>query len=982
MRNNLWTRGLVIGIIMLFVGTSVLPSISGDIEIGKNRAVSQKNATSSVSTTDWWPMFQHDLSHSGYSTSTAPETNNVLWDYTTGNEVRSSPAVADGKVYIGSLDYKVYCLNAETGTKIWDFTTGGYVTSSPAVADGKVYIGSWGSSDNKIYCLNAETGLWIWDYTATVIYVYSSPAVANGKVYIGASNKIYCLNADTGAKIWDYTTGNEVRSSPAVADGKVYIGSLDYKVYCLNAETGTKIWDFTTGGYVDSTPAVTDGKVYIGSCGYKVYCLDANTGAKIWDYTADHTVSSSPAVANEKVYVGSRDNKVYCLNANTGVNIWNYTTGSDVLSSPAVADGKVYIGSCDGTVYCFGSAGNQQHLIKPVDGSMICPLRGYYKIKEIPKGDPTLDTLAYKYFHEKIREKTVGNIVYEIYKVFHEGIDIDGLMAGHPVNSTATGTILWVDNKDNSPPGKYVWIQHENIQKLDGTTVSKISTRYLHLKTIDTNILQHIPNPTNFQGAVNIPITQGTIIGTVGNTGCPTTKEHLHFEVREGDIIAVNYDYRNTLPLNPCDFVCYDECQNPYAMWILTSCPVDLTVTDPDGLIINKDFNQLPSSEYVEIKYDNSVEDDLSLQNYDSVILFDRKLGDYLINIVPEQTANPTDTYNLQVITKDSYINIAQNVQISNIPDEPYIVKSNESGIYAAPIPAFTYLPENPFVYQLITFNASISTDPDGYITNWTWDFGDGSTSILQNPTHKYNDDRTYHVRFTVTDNDGLRASLSKDVVVSNIPLVADAGGPYYGYTRTDIWFNGSAVDGEPPYYFSWDLDDDGEYDDAYGDVAHNSYDSPGVYTISLKVRDNDWQYSINTTQVTVRTNNTIPNKPSQPSGQTNGKIGQEYSYTTSTTDPDGDQVYYLWDWGDGNNSGWLGPCNSGVTINTAHNWTVKGSYSIKVKAKDTFGAESPWSDPLPITMPYSYNPLLQFLDLLFQRFPHAFPILRHLLGY
>jgi outer membrane protein assembly factor BamB len=87
-------------------------------------------------------MRGHDLNHTGYSASTAPNTNRTICIYTTGEVVSSSPAVTDGKVYIGSGDYKVYCLNASTGTQIWKCTTGGYVFSSPAVADGKVYVGS------------------------------------------------------------------------------------------------------------------------------------------------------------------------------------------------------------------------------------------------------------------------------------------------------------------------------------------------------------------------------------------------------------------------------------------------------------------------------------------------------------------------------------------------------------------------------------------------------------------------------------------------------------------------------------------------------------------------------------------------------------------------------------------------------------------------------------------------------------------------
>jgi hypothetical protein len=130
-------------------------------------------------------------------------------------------------------------------------------------------------------------------------------------------------------------------------------------------------------------------------------------------------------------------------------------------------------------------------------------------------------------------------------------------------------------------------------------------------------------------------------------------------------------------------------------------------------------------------------------------------------------------------------------------------------------------------------------------------------------------------------------------------------------------------------------------------------------------------------------TDNVPPDKPTTPIGRTQGKPGVSYAYTTSTIDSDEDMVYYKWNWGDGNISGWLGPYASGVTISTNHTWTVKGSFNITVKAKDTHRLESWWSDPLPIAMPHTYDkPILQFLELLFQRFPNAFPILRHLMGY
>jgi len=125
------------------------------------------------------------------------------------------------------------------------------------------------------------------------------------------------------------------------------------------------------------------------------------------------------------------------------------------------------------------------------------------------------------------------------------------------------------------------------------------------------------------------------------------------------------------------------------------------------------------------------------------------------------------------------------------------------------------------------------------------------------------------------------------------------------------------------------------------------------------------------------------PAKPQRPSGTINGKPGTEYTYTTVTTDPYSNTLYYTWSWGDGNVSGWYGPYGSGVVASASHVWATKGSYEIKVKAKDQRGLESNWSDPLSVTMPliYDYHGP-SFLDRLFERFPNAFPILRRLLGY
>ncbi len=122
------------------------------------------------------------------------------------------------------------------------------------------------------------------------------------------------------------------------------------------------------------------------------------------------------------------------------------------------------------------------------------------------------------------------------------------------------------------------------------------------------------------------------------------------------------------------------------------------------------------------------------------------------------------------------------------------------------------------------------------------------------------------------------------------------------------------------------------------------------------------------------------PTKPTIPQGNRKGTVGENYTYSTRSTDIDGDQISYLFNWGDGNESDWLGPYKSGEECRTSKVWTSRGNYEIKVKAKDSYGMESSWSDPLSITMPYLYYPKNQLLELLFHHFPNAFLFLRELL--
>ena len=124
------------------------------------------------------------------------------------------------------------------------------------------------------------------------------------------------------------------------------------------------------------------------------------------------------------------------------------------------------------------------------------------------------------------------------------------------------------------------------------------------------------------------------------------------------------------------------------------------------------------------------------------------------------------------------------------------------------------------------------------------------------------------------------------------------------------------------------------------------------------------------------------PEKPDTPDGATTGSPGETYLYSTSTVDPDGDKVYYMWDWGDGNYSSWLGPFVSGETATASYSWSEKGTYSIRVKAKDVFDEESDWSDPLSVSMPKNQE-FFGFFVRLFERFfPRISSVMYSILGF
>ncbi len=163
----------------------------------------------------------------------------------------------------------------------------------------------------------------------------------------------------------------------------------------------------------------------------------------------------------------------------------------------------------------------------------------------------------------------------------------------------------------------------------------------------------------------------------------------------------------------------------------------------------------------------------------------------------------------------------------------------------------------------------------------------------------------------------------------------------------------------------------DGEYNSNKEDFEFIIDSLPnGNYNIESRAINSVSNYDLTPASILVfiNSNNSKPIKPEKPSGFIKGEINREYNYVSRTVDPDGDRVYYLFDWGDGSASSWVGPFNSGEQIEASHTWIDKGDFEIKVKAKDINGAESDWSDPLQINMPKQKDVHFSLFNWLFSK--------------
>ncbi len=352
-----------------------------------------------------WPTYMANNSHTGYSESSAPTDNTILWTapITGDSHEFCSPIIVNEIVYfVSDQQSRAYALNSLTGTILWEYDVIDHVDDAVTWYDDKVYIAA-----DSAWCLDAFTGERIWAYKpsaslkmngsaaieddvayfsfapnwssmeiialdalngeliwSTLLPAYSTGCITLHEdiVFVPTYNgSLFALNTNDGFILWENTssTSGYWDSTPVIVEGLIYINGHDGAARAINAETGVTVWESElTGHYIAATPVFYENKLFFADQVDTFHCLNATDGSTVWSVPGVQHGSSG--AADGLVFFGEGADRSYgkvrALSIETGAEVWSYQTGGiEIFSSPAITDGILYIAGMDWNLYAFGT---------------------------------------------------------------------------------------------------------------------------------------------------------------------------------------------------------------------------------------------------------------------------------------------------------------------------------------------------------------------------------------------------------------------------------------------------------------------------------------------------------------------------------------------------------------------------------------------------------------------------------------------------
>jgi len=370
------------------------PAVSPELEIIVNRALEYEPASRFGSASEMRDALASVARKTGLLVRMGSKSGPLhsdgikpLWKFKCEDEIRGTPAIYQGSLFIGSYDHNLYSLDAAEGKFQWKYPSEGGIVSRPTIVDGNIFVGS---EDKRLHVVSARSGKVVWTYY-TEAPVRSSPVIAEGHAFLGSDdNCLHAVNINTGRMAWRFESADAIRSTPFVMNEMVYFGnesgdyyalnfrgelkwrfrskravtastvgagqtiyftSVDGTLYALDPRNGWVIWRFRLGKSSISTPCIAEDLIIVGAADGFIYAVEARNAKEAWRFRTEHQVNGSPVVYKDSVYCGSVDGSLYCLEYRTGRLRWKFGTEGAITGTPLVYDDVVYVGSTDHHVY-------------------------------------------------------------------------------------------------------------------------------------------------------------------------------------------------------------------------------------------------------------------------------------------------------------------------------------------------------------------------------------------------------------------------------------------------------------------------------------------------------------------------------------------------------------------------------------------------------------------------------------------------------
>ena len=337
----------------------VLPALESNLNVVKKWATSTGKGAGSKDiklalTKSGSHLFTVD--YSGRIVAIDANSGKDLWSLDLTEPVSAGPAVADGKLVVGTNNGKVIAVDLSDHKTAWSSVTTSEVLATPTIAEGFVFVHTM---DGGLSALSLVDGRQLWRFTHNlpplVLRVGSSPVVSNTNVISGFSTgKLLAINKQEGTVDWaqdiahpkgktDLQRMVDISADPVLKDDMVYAASYQGSLVALNANNGHLVWDRDISSF--SGLSLDSKLIYVAATNGDVVAVDQKTGATFWLQPGLHgRILSKPALSDKYVVLGDDDGLIHWLDKNTGKIVGRFQLDKrGVDATPIIHNNIVYI---------------------------------------------------------------------------------------------------------------------------------------------------------------------------------------------------------------------------------------------------------------------------------------------------------------------------------------------------------------------------------------------------------------------------------------------------------------------------------------------------------------------------------------------------------------------------------------------------------------------------------------------------------------